>query len=119
MEQPIYKSVPITDTLELVEDFHYDRFGVSFTIPKGFQWDGASIPRLFWLTTGSNYDPKFTKAGLLHDWMYAKGHIARGLADKVFLRELKSSGVNWYTRNKMYAAVRVFGAKHYNNRGKQ
>lgn len=38
-----------------------------FTIPKGYCYDGASIPRLFWRVIGSNTDNKFLIAALVHD----------------------------------------------------
>ena len=28
-----------------------------FTIPANYVWDGASIPRIFWLTIGAKTDP--------------------------------------------------------------
>lgn len=38
-----------------------------FTIPKGYCYDGASVPRLFWRVIGSNTDNKFLIAALIHD----------------------------------------------------
>ena len=39
----------------------------NFIIPKGYCYDGASIPRLFWRVIGSNTDNSFLIAALVHD----------------------------------------------------
>lgn len=38
-----------------------------FTVPKGYCYDGASIPRLFWRVIGSNTDNRFLVPALIHD----------------------------------------------------
>ena len=38
-----------------------------FTIPKGYCYDGASIPRIFWRIIGSNTDNQFLIPALIHD----------------------------------------------------
>ena len=38
-------------------------------INKGYNWDGASIPRLFWRIVGSQYDPQIAPASMVHDWL--------------------------------------------------
>lgn len=39
----------------------------NFIIPKGYCYDGASIPRAFWRIIGSNTDNTFLIAALVHD----------------------------------------------------
>ena len=39
----------------------------NFQIPKGYCYDGASIPRLFWRIIGSNTDNRFLIPALIHD----------------------------------------------------
>lgn len=39
----------------------------TFTVPKGYCYDGASIPRFFWRVAGSNYDNRYLVAALIHD----------------------------------------------------
>lgn len=41
----------------------------NFTIPKGYCYDGASIPRIFWRIIGSNTDNTFLIPALIHDYM--------------------------------------------------
>jgi len=38
-----------------------------FEIPKGYCYDGASVPKVFWRVIGSNTDNKFLLAALVHD----------------------------------------------------
>ncbi len=38
-----------------------------FIIEKGYKWDGATIPRLFWRLIGSKTEPDFQIASMLHD----------------------------------------------------
>ena len=58
----------------LVEDFHYEMsYGVEVTIIRGFEFDGASIPRIFWMIlspTGLLLIP-----GLLHDFAYRENSL--------------------------------------------
>lgn len=76
-------------------------------IPAGFNWDGASVPRLF-----QNVFPKWGKyavASLVHDWLYANNIGKRREADRIFLHLMSEAGVNWLGRHIMYLAVRLFG----------
>lgn len=86
MKMPVVKPVPIktkdqgffrglwrwvvyTRKWEVVEDFHYTlKDGAEVVIPKGFIFDGASIPKFFRTLlspTGLLFIP-----GLLHDYAY-------------------------------------------------
>lgn len=92
------------------------RVGELWTIevPEGFYTDFASIPRLFYLTTPpvGAYDA----AAVVHDFLYYKQFTSRAKADRIFLQAMADLGVGWYTRYKMYAAVRVGGGsawEHY------
>lgn len=38
-----------------------------FYIPKGYAWDGATIPRMFWRLIGAKTDNKFLVPSLIHD----------------------------------------------------
>lgn len=74
----------------LLEDF--TTHGV--TVPKGFRFDGASAPRLFWSIIPPMRET--TKASCVHDFLCrsAKNKEERLAADKLFfvmLREAKLS----------------------------
>ena len=56
----------------LLEDFCYQLpDGTKIVVPKGFEFDGASVPRLFWIImspVGLLFIP-----GLIHDYAYKNG----------------------------------------------
>jgi len=59
---------------ELVENWHYHfDDGVELVIPKGFRFDGASIPRPFWAIL--NPVGLLLVPGLLHDYGYKYNQI--------------------------------------------
>ena len=100
----------------LIDKFEYytDLFGERKTIivPKNFITDLASIPRILW----SIYPPfgKYTKAAVLHDYLYKKhSGFERKEADKIFREAMKVSKVDFFTRNLFYFNVRIFGKKHW------
>lgn len=39
----------------------------TFTVPKGYCYDGATIPKIFWRVIGSNTDNTFLIPALIHD----------------------------------------------------
>lgn len=84
-----------------------DAPGRVIEVPAGFYTDFASIPRIFYLTTPpiGAYD----SAAVVHDYLYVAQATTRAEADRIFLRAMKDCGVGWYTRTKMYLAVRVGG----------
>ena len=57
-----------TRNWELVQDWKYNIDGVEYVIPKGFQFDGASIPKF--LRTFFSPVGVLLIGGLVHDYMY-------------------------------------------------
>jgi hypothetical protein len=103
-------------------------------LPKGFESDGASIPRFLWTVTGITPDGLHRAAAWIHDWLYLfKGSLPewsflrfeneawvevnqpweRIEADKLFANMLKQAEVSKFQRRIMYLAVRAFGGKYW------
>ena len=82
--------------------------------PKGFEFDGASVPGFLWPIIGSPFDPRFMAPALVHDRLYSTGEISRKKADKIFKKLLLANGVPEETAESMYAGVRIGGGSHYN-----
>ena len=83
----------------------------SFVIPKGYCFDGASIPRIFWRVVGSNTDNKFLIAALIHDVLCENHNYIdndRNFSTKVFNALLESSGVKPLKRFLMKNSVDCF-----------
>jgi len=76
-------------------------------IPKGFKFDGASIPRFLWIFIGHPFSPRFIEASLVHDYLCIKGYDRKS-ADRKFKELLKRAGVSSWKATAMYNAVRAF-----------
>lgn len=83
----------------------------SFIIPKGYCWDGATIPRIFWRLIGAKTEPKFLIASLVHDVLCENHHYIdndRIFSTRVFERLLYVSGVAPVNRCLMKNSVNLF-----------
>jgi len=82
-----------------------------FPIPKGYRWDGATIPRMFWRLVGAKTDPRFLIPSMVHDVLCENKFYVnndRYLADKVFERLLFVANVPAFTRWLMFHSVDNF-----------
>ena len=105
-------------TWELLSDFSYyyadntqdSGFGI-ITVPKGTITDLASTPRIMWVV----FPPigKYSKAAIIHDYLYANAIDTKRFADDVFLDAMTVLGVPKWRRYLMYWAVHVFGRGNY------
>jgi len=64
----IYTWLMVTRTWEIVADFQFSIDGTNYIIPKGFVFDGASVPKFLhtWLSPMG----VLLTGGLIHDYMY-------------------------------------------------
>lgn len=93
-----------------LKDFRKDR-QYEFRIPKGYCYDGASIPRLFWRIIGSNTDNKFLISALIHDILCEHHDYVnndRSFSTEVFNALLEGSGVNNFKRFCMKNSVAFY-----------
>jgi hypothetical protein len=111
---------------ELVKD-QYTTFQIGEEViklkhPKGFIWDGATIPRVFWSILGYHPGGIMIPPSLWHDLIYkAKGQmtneltgepifISRKNCDLLFKEHCIHVGVKRLQANRMYWGVRLGGA---------
>ena len=83
----------------------------NFQIPKGYCYDGASIPRLFWRIIGSNTDNRFLIPALIHDILCENHSFIendRKFSTEVFNALLDASEVNAFKRFLMKNSVDCF-----------
>ena len=81
------------------------------TIPKGYCYDGASIPRLFWRVIGSNTDNRFLIPALVHDVLCENHNYVdndRNFSTEVFNALLEASEVNAFKRFCMKKSVNCY-----------
>lgn len=82
-----------------------------FSIPKGYCYDGASIPRLFWRFIGAPTDNAFLIPALIHDILCEHHEYImndREFSTKVFNALLEVSEVGKYKRFFMKNSVACF-----------
>jgi hypothetical protein len=95
---------PPVGTFEVTprDDGFYD-----IIVKSGLITDFASTPRLLW----SLLPPigRFSKAAVVHDYLYINQVGDRAWADKVFLEAMQVSGVGALTRYIYYWGVRALG----------
>ena len=108
------------DEYILTQDFKFVDKGLKLhlTVKAGTKFDGASIPRFLWSTTGSPFMPQYVGPALVHDIVYRRKmddhrDVSRKEADLIFKVLLKRNYVNAYQSNKMHLAVRSFGWKYW------
>lgn len=96
----------------------------SFTIPAGYLWNGADIPRLLWFFVGSKDSPQFKVPSMIHDFMLEyKDYIYinvlckcmsiadfRRLSSLIFRQSLKDYGTRTVKSNVMSGCVQGFQA---------
>lgn len=98
-------------TLEVILIDKKKNKNYSFSIPKNYCWDGATIPRAFWRLIGSKEDSRFLIPSLVHDVLCENHQYVnddRYFADKVFERLLYVSDVPALSRWLMFHAVDNF-----------
>ena len=90
---------------------HIKKKSYLFTIPKGYCFDGATIPRFLWRVIGSKTDNTFLIAALIHDILCEnRGYVNndRNFSSKVFRALLIAGGVGKVKAQVMYLAVDNF-----------
>ena len=98
----------------LSKDKTVESLGYSITVKKGFDFDGASIPKWLWSVYGSPLNGNYVVASLIHDGLYASQKVSKSVSDKIFLDVMKQSSVGYLKRTSMYLAVKLFGSKAWN-----
>lgn len=82
-------------------------------IPRGFVWDGCSVPATVRPLMGNPFDNDLDDASLLHDYLYETHKATRAKADDMFRQELLAAGVSTARAALMYTAVRLFASSNY------
>ena len=102
----------------LSKDKTVESLGYRVTVKKGFDFDGASIPKWLWSIYGSPLNGNYVVASLIHDGLYASQKVSKRVSDKIFLDIMKQSNVGYIKRTSMYLAVTMFGGKDWKEASK-
>jgi hypothetical protein len=77
----------------------------TFVVPSGFVTDFVSVPRLLtWLLPRYG---DYTRAAILHDYLWTRDDVTKADADGLFRRAMRELGVSVPRRWMMWAAVRT------------
>ena len=113
----------------VTEDYIYNSGAYSITVLKGFPYDRASIPRIFWVIIDK--DSLGNVAPLLHDLLYRHAGVlpqnqvspyrkfSRKETDDLFLEVATKCGVKKWRRELAYQAVRNFGGSSWKEQSPQ
>lgn len=117
MKQPIFSLKPKKhwwqkDKIILERAYSFTFEDCTITLKKGFDSDGASIPRLLWWISNP-FDSQTIQASLCHDALYWARATKRVRADNVFLFLMGINEVPLFKRMAFYNAVRLFGWMFY------
>lgn len=63
LDKPFYVTENINITVEYKGRNYY------FTIPKGYDWNGANVPSFAWVIIGQQKEPRFKLASCVHDFL--------------------------------------------------
>lgn len=103
------------DILTLKEDLRVEWNGRELIVPAGFQCDGASVPRFLWSSVSPAIDPRTLRAAICHDYLYrnAPAGWTRKDADELFYDFIRADGLSWWSSQKAYWGVRLFGGSSW------
>jgi len=100
----------VFETFKFYDDTDKENI-IEWEVPTGFITDFASVPRIFWALIPPN--GKYTKAAVLHDWMYKYAIMNKAYADLTFYRGMLILGVPQWKAYAMYKVVSMFGKGSY------
>lgn len=116
---PVLTYISSERAWRLEADYSYPDGPTTITVPAGFMFDLASVPRWFWWLIAPF--ELSVSAPLIHDFLYKHagdppaGSVepprtyTRKQADQLFRRMMEEEGVPAWRRRLAYWAVRAFG----------
>ena len=107
---PVIKAFSDSKAFMLMKDMTYTIGDVDQTIvvPEGFVTDFASVPKALW-SLGLSPHEKFSRAAIIHDYLYWSQVCTRAQADNIMLLAMERSGVSKKTQFTMFQGVNMGG----------
>ena len=100
----------------LTEDYVFRINNKRFKIPKGFKWNGCSIPKYLRFILDNPLSYKYIIASLIHDWFYYTHSFNKNKVDNLFYYHLIKTGNCKYKSYIMEKSVNLFGLNYWNNK---
>ena len=63
LDKPFY----VTENINIIVEYKGRNY--YFTIPKGYDWNGANVPPFAWVIIGQQKEPRFKLASCVHDFL--------------------------------------------------
>ncbi len=126
LPSPVLTYSPREKLWVLERDYTYFDGGSYITVPHGFKFDLASVPRAVWWAIAP-FELSIV-APLLHDFLYENGGVlpaeyvqpfrrySRREADRMFLDIMRREGIVEWRCRVAYNAVRTFGGHVWRGR---
>jgi len=83
----------------------------SIVVPKGFQTDLASIPRILRNVPSLDQNGLSRRPAVLHDYLYTQKNFSKEYSDVLFYDALRDEGASVLLAQALYDAVRLFGGQ--------
>jgi len=113
----VKRVVGVKNTWIVQQPLIYQKINLCIKVPKGFIFDFASVPKLFWNIfppNGGRYD----RAACLHDWLYATHIYTKSESDYIFYIAMLDDKTPKWKAKLFYWAVKLFGKSAWKNGGK-
>lgn len=112
VRRKIFGLLAVTRVVMRLNTTHvYDGPTVCVKAPEGYEYDGATVPRIFWFVF-ERYGI-YVRACLPHDILYDRRIGSKVVADGIMLEIMAAEGVPWYTRYPMFLAVLLWPPNIY------
>ncbi|MFT7527694.1 MAG: hypothetical protein ACI9LY_002853 [Arenicella sp.] len=110
IQAPTLKPFSDSKDFMLVRDMVYilGQTDISITVPKGFVTDFASVPKGLW-SFGLSPHGKFSKAAIIHDYLYWTQGCSRQQSDGIMLIAMKESKVEAVDQFALYEGLDLAG----------
>lgn len=114
---PIVKITPCGEYWRLWQEILFTYNGKTYTIPKDFLTDFASIPDFVKILLFSDKD-KYTVAAIIHDYLCRYKIFPRNVCDEIFFEANLLCNIPKYKAYEMWLGVRMGGWYFYYGYGK-
>ena len=105
----------LDEAYEVIRDISITYKRTKITVPKFFQYDGASIPPFAWQLIGTPFNPQFMIAAVFHDWLYHTHQFDRETSATIFYELLIRDKVRKTKAVIMHNFVKQFGEWYWEN----
>lgn len=77
----------------------------------GLEFDGASIPPVFWVLFGSPFTGKYRLAAVIHDTLCAQRDRPAAECHRIMYEAMRALGVGRFRATLMYRALLLWGSR--------